>query len=402
MKVLVVSQYFYPEEFKINDLVRELIDRGHQVSVLTGKPNYPGGEYFEGYRYRGILKEDYHSAEVIRVPLRKRGKGGALNLIINYISYVINADRYIRRNEMVYDAILCYEISPITQAYPALLCKKMYGGKVLLWIQDLWPESVEAAGGVKNKLIMSILDRMVKRIYSKCDYLLVQSEGFRESILSKGDFASKIRYAPNWAEDLYLAQGSDDKPELSAKIPEGFLVMFAGNVGAAQDIESIIQAANETHDLSDIKWIIVGDGRARSKAEDQVKRLSLSDTVYFLGRYPMTMMPSFFSLADVMVVSLKNEHIFSLTIPAKTQSYMASGKPIASMMNGEGNRIIQEAECGLTASAGDFKKLADNVKALYYSNRADLHRMGKNGLNYYLTHFDKRKVVDTIIDAMKQ
>ena len=402
MKILIVSQYFYPEEFKINDLAKDLVTRGHQVSVLTGKPNYPKGEDFEGYQYSGEQKEDYYGVEIIRVPLCKRGNGGALNLVRNYWSFVVNAKNYIRRNRMEFDAILCYEVSPITQAYPALYCKKKYGGKVLLWVQDLWPESVTAAGGVKNKFALGILDWMVKRIYEKCDVLLVQSDGFRKSILSKGDFAQKIVFAPNWAEDLYLKKEMIEKESISAMMPDGFKVMFAGNVGSAQDIDSIVNAANETKDIADINYIIVGDGRARAKAEERVKEMGLEKTVYFMGRHPMTQMPTFFSLADLMVVSLKDEYIFSLTIPAKTQSYLASGKPIVTMLNGEGSRIVEQAKCGLTAPSGDYKLFAENIRKLYRTDKAELEQMGKNGFEFYKNHFGKKMVVDNIIESMKQ
>lgn len=401
MRILIVSQYFFPEEFKINDLVRELDSQGHHVSVLTGKPNYPKGEYFEGYKYGGVMKENFYGAEVIRVPLRKRGNGGPFNLICNYLSFVINANRYIRKNRMEFDAILCYEISPITQAYPALYCKKKYGGKVLLWVQDLWPESVTAAGGVKNRFAIGILNKMVKRIYSKSDVLLVQSKGFKDSILTKGNFSSKIVYAPNWAEDIYLEKQRVDEEVIAGMMPKGFRVMFAGNVGVAQDVDSIIKAARETQDIPEIKWVIVGDGRARVGVEEQVNQFGLKDTVFFLGRHPMKQMPTFFSYADVMIVSLKNEYIFSLTIPAKTQSYMASGKPIVSMLNGEGNRVIKEAKCGLTAPSGDYKALAKNVKILYGINKDELAQMGRRGLDYYLNHFDKKMVIDNIINSMK-
>lgn len=402
MKILIVSQYFYPEEFKINDLVRDLVARGHQVSVLTGKPNYPKGEYFDGYRYEGVQKEDFYGVEVIRVPLRKRGSGGAVNLVRNYMSYVTNAKKYLRKHKMVFDAILCYEISPITQAYPALFCKKKYGGKVLLWVQDLWPESVTAAGGVNNKLLLGFLDRLVKKIYAKSDVLMVQSNGFTESILSKGNFASKIAYIPNWAEDLYLEKKMVNVDAVRAMMPEGFRVMFAGNVGAAQDVGSIIKAAAETRDIPDIKWVIVGDGRARVEVEEESRKLGLTNTVIFLGRHPMETMPTFFSFADAMVVSLKDEYIFSLTIPAKTQSYMASGKPILSMLNGEGNKTIKEAACGLIAPSGDYKTLAHNVKTLYQTSKEELAQMGQRGLDYYLSHFDKKKVIDNIIKLMQQ
>lgn len=402
MKILIVSQYFYPEEFKINDLTREFVNRGHQVTVLTGKPNYPKGEYFEGYQFKGVIREEYLGAEVIRVPLRKRGTAGGKNLALNYLSFVINANMFIRNNRLEFDAILVYEISPITQAYPALYCKKKYGGKVLLWVQDLWPESVMAAGGVTNKLVLGVLDRMVKWIYKRCDVLMVQSYGFRESILSKGDYASKIVYTPNWAEDLYLEKTPVNEEPIKAMMPDGFRVMFAGNIGYAQDVGSIIKAANETRNHPEIKWVIVGDGRAREAVEAQAKELDLIDTVCFLGRHPMAEMPTFFSYADAMIVSLRDEYIFSLTVPAKTQSYMASGKPIVSMLNGEGNRIVDEAHCGLTAPSGDYKRLADNVIAMYQMTKEGREQMGKNGLDYYLQHFDKKRVVDNIIEAMKE
>lgn len=401
MKILIVSQYFFPEEFKINDLVRDFVGRGHKVTVLTGKPNYPKGEYYDGYQYKGVVTENYFGAEVIRVPLRKRGAGGGKNLVLNYLSFVYNANDYIRKNKMQYDAILVYEISPITQVYPALFCKRKYGGKVLVWVQDLWPESVTAAGGVKNKLVLGILDRMVKKIYKKSDVLLVQSEGFKESILSKGDFKSKIIFAPNWAEDLYIEKQMIEPEKVAAMMPKGFRVMFAGNIGAAQDVESIIKAANETRDIPDIKWVIVGDGRAKSIVETQAKEFGLSKTVVFLGRHPMKQMPTFFSFADIMVVSLKDEYIFSLTIPAKTQSYMASGKPIVSMLNGEGNRIIENAGCGLTAQSGDYKMLAKNVKKLYKTEKKELSQMGLRGFEYYLSHFDKKTVIDNMLKSME-
>lgn len=401
MKILIISQYFYPEEFKINDLARELVSRGHLVAVLTGKPNYPKGEYYDGYQYKGVIEEEYFGAIVIRVPLRKRGSGGGKNLALNYLSYVVNASKYIRKHKMVFDAILCFEISPITQAYPALYCKKKYGGKVLLWVQDLWPESVTAAGGVTNSFVLGVLNRLVKRIYKKSDVLMVQSEGFKESVLSKGDFASKIVYVPNWAEDLYLEKKMLNDRAIADLMPEGFRVMFAGNVGNAQDVDSIIKAANETRTHLEIKWIIVGDGRARIEVEEQAKDLGLTETVFFLGRHPMEEMPAFFSYADAMIVSLRDEYIFSLTVPAKTQSYMASGKPIVSMLNGEGNRIVEEANCGLAAPSGDYMKLAENVITMYEMDKKEREQMGKNGLEYYLKHFDKKTVVDNIIKLME-
>lgn len=371
------------------------------MTVLTGKPNYPKGDYFPGYSFWGVDKESYNGAEIVRVPLVRRGKGGAVRLVLNYLSYVLFARAYIRKNRMVFDTIFCFEISPITQAFPALYCKKKYGGKVILWIQDLWPESVTAAGNIHNKTLLRWLEKMVKGIYEKCDVLLVQSEGFREAIVAKGDFGQKIEFVPNWAEDIYLQRKGMNSDSISAILPDGFRVMFAGNVGAAQDVGAIVEAAFETRQKKDIKWIIVGEGRARREVEQKAKSLGLDDSVFFLGRHPMSEMPTFFSYADVMIVSLRDEYIFSLTIPAKTQSYMASAKPIATMLNGEGNRIVEAASCGLTAFAGDHETLAKNVLRLYGMTREERERMGHNGLCFYQNNFDKKKIVDKIVTIME-
>lgn len=402
MKILVVSQYFYPEEFKINDLVETLLEMGHEVTVLTGKPNYPKGEYYEGYKFKGVVHEEYKGAKVVRVPLIKRCRGGAKNLVMNYFSFVYYANKYLKKNEIKVDAIICFEISPITQAFPCITCKKRYGGKLLLWVQDLWPESVTAAGGVTNKFALGLLDNMVKYIYNKSDNLMIQSEAFAESILSKGDYKDKIVYVPNWAEDLFSDREKIDKEKYRGMMPEGFKVMFAGNIGAAQDFDSIINSANLTKDVPDIKWVIVGDGRARANAEERVKELGLQDTVKFLGRHPMREMPSFFTHADAMLVTLKDEYIFSLTIPSKVQCYMAAAKPMLTMLNGIGNKIVEEAGCGLTANAGDAQRLADNVKKMYAMEKADIETMGKAALAYYNGHFDKATVIDNILKLISE
>ena len=397
MRILIVSQYFYPEEFKINDLAETLVKKGHDVTILTGKPNYPKGEYFEGYQFKGIVEENYKGAKVIRVPLIKRSRGGAINLVMNYFSFVYYANKYLNKHELKADAIICFEISPITQAYPCITCKKKYGGKFLLWVQDLWPESVTAAGGINNKFALKLLGKMVKGIYDKSDKLMIQSPAFAESILDKGNYSNKLMYIPNWAEDIFTNKENIDERKFVTLMPKGFKVMFAGNIGMAQDFDSIVKAANETRDVPEIKWVIVGDGRARAKAEADVKTMGLEDTVKFLGRFPVSDMPSFFVHADAMLVTLKDEYIFSLTIPSKVQCYMATGKPIVTMINGIGNQIVEEAQCGLTANAGDYKKLAYNVKLLFNKSKVELEEMGRKAASYYDSHFDKETVINSIL-----
>lgn len=400
MKITIVCQYFYPEEFKVNDLAEEWVKRGHEVMVLTGKPNYPKGKILDGYKFWGIQEENYKGAKVIRVPLIPRGKGGGLRLMINYFSYVFFASLYVLTHHIETDRIFCFETSPVFQMYPALLLKKKTGADASIWIQDLWPESVAAASNLKNGFVMNLLSNLVKGIYRRTDILFVQSPAFYESVLDKGDFREKLVYVPNWAEDVFMRKSSNPK-KYESLMPNGFKVMFAGNIGAAQDFESIIQAAALTRHISEIKWIIVGDGRMKADIEQKVKSLGLNGTVFFLGRYPVEEMPDFFALADVMLVSLKNEYIFSLTIPSKVQAYMASGKPIVTMLSGIGNKILKEANCGLTAESGDFKTLAENVITMYHKTEEERLQLGINGLTYYKVHFQKEVCIDKLDQIMK-
>lgn len=400
MKITIVCQYFYPEEFKVNDLAEEWVKRGHEVTVLTGKPNYPKGKILSGYKFWGIQEENYKGARVIRIPLIPRGKGGGLRLMMNYFSYVFFASLYVLTHRIETDRIFCFETSPVFQMYPALLLKKRTEASASIWIQDLWPESVAAASNLKNGFIMNLLSKLVKGIYRRTDILFVQSPAFYESVLDKGNFNDKLVYVPNWAEDVFMKKSCSSK-KYEHLMPNGFKVMFAGNIGAAQDFASIIQAAALTRHIPEIKWVIVGDGRMKADVEQKVKSLKLNETFLFLGRFPVEEMPDFFALADIMLVSLKEEYIFSLTIPSKVQAYMASGKPIVTMLSGIGNKILKEADCGLTAESGDFKTLAENVIAMYRKTEEERLQLGMNGQTYYKVHFQKKVCIDKLDQIMK-
>jgi len=397
MKILIVSQYFWPESFRINDLVTELVKRGHEVSVLTGKPNYPQGKLYKGYSLFSHRREEYNGAKVYRVPLVPRGNGKGFQLVVNYASYVISACTFVFFHKKRFDVSLTFAISPITQIYPALLHKKLYKSRAFLWVQDLWPESVTAAGKINSPIIIKWLTEMVKNIYKNSDGILVQSEAFIPSILQKGITGDKIKYIPNWAEDIFTKPLKGDSEKYRSIVPEGFVVMFAGNMGEAQDFESIVNAAERTRHIHDIKWVIVGDGRKREWVETEIKKRNLSDTFFLLGWFPVEQMPYFFSLADIMLLTLKDEDIFSLTIPSKVQSYLAFGKPIASMINGIGNKVINDANCGFTADAGNFEELAENVIKAYNTPTETLTEMGKNGKTFYEKEFDKGAIIDKLI-----
>ncbi|MCM0343895.1 glycosyltransferase family 4 protein [Bacteroides fragilis] len=394
MKVLLVTQYFYPENFKSNDIAFELVKRGYEVTVLTGIPNYPQGCFFQGYGLFSKKMEKVQGVKIRRAWLFPRGKGGGGRLALNYFSWAFFASFYAFFLSLFhkYDVVLVHEPSPITQGIPAIIIKKMQRIPVYFWVLDLWPESLISAGGVTNKYVISFFTKIVKWIYDSSDKILISSKGFRQSILEKGDFESKLVYFPNWAEDIFSSFCEYSLPQL----PDGFIVMFAGNMGEAQDLENVMRGALKLKENKDVKFVFVGDGRKKAWVDDFIQKNSLADTVFTLGRYPLEMMPSFFSKADVMLLSLKSEIIFNLTVPAKLQTYMASGKPILAMINGEGENIVREVNCGLTAKAGDSGQLAEAIMQLKRMPFEKRMQLGKNGQEYYRRNFTLEKCMDNL------
>lgn len=395
MKILIVTQYYFPENFKSNDLSFELQKRGHDVTVLTGLPNYPEGKLFEGYGVFKNRKQLINGVKIIRSLLLLRGKGGGVRLFLNYFSFAFFASlkAFFLNFSNKYDAVIVHEPSPITQFYPALLLKKLQNVPVYFWVMDLWPESLEVAGGVKNKFVLQFFKNMVIRFYENSEKILITSNGFRKSILEKGDFADKLEYFPNWAEDA-ISEG--DVNFLIPELPIGFKVMFAGNVGEAQDLEAIMEAALELKNQNEIKFIIVGDGRKMPFVQDFIQKNNLENTIQTVGRFPVEAMASFFAKADVMLVSLKDDKIFNLTVPAKVQAYMSASKPIVAMLNGEGAEIIEEANCGLAVPAGNSKKLAETILKMSELPLVELEQMGINSRRFFLENYQLSSCIDNL------
>ena len=375
MNILIISQYFWPENFRINDLALGLVERGNKVTVLTGIPNYPDGRFFPGYGIFKRSREEYGGVRIVRIPVVPRGRGGALRLIINYLSFTANAcllAPFLLRSKF---DIIFFSLSPLTEGIPALVMKKMKQIPVMFWVQDLWPESLSATGLVKSSLVLKTVEKMIRFLYLRCDRILVQSRAFIPVIEKRGGDAKRIAYFPNSAEELYRPVSVEpDAPERK-NIPEGFCVMFAGNIGTAQDFETILSAAEQLKEYDDIHWVIVGDGRLRPWVEAQIEERGLTKTFHLLGRHPVELMPRFFSIADVMLVTLKKEYIFSLTIPSKVQSYLACAKPIIAAIDGEGARIIKEAGAGIACPAENPYALASAVLKIHRMSNADLHDM---------------------------
>lgn len=398
-KILFVCQYFYPEVFRGNDVAFHLAKEGHEVHVVTGIPNYPGGKFFEGY---GVFKKRHEmidGVKVTRLPIVPRGTDSKIKLMLNYFSYMAVACVWMLFHAIghKYDRVFVQQLSPVMMSLPGVLYKKLRKVPLYTWVLDLWPESLTAAGGINNKHVLKFFAWFVKTEYKNSDKILTSSRSFRDSILEYGDYADKIVYYPQWADGSSTSTPADF--ELPT-IPEGFRLMFAGAVGDAHGFECTMQAALLTKEHKDIKWVIVGDGRRLDWVREFVKEHGLEETVATLGRYPAETMPLFFEQADVMLVTLNDDSLFKLYAPAKISSYMASGRPIIAVLNGEGGEVIKDAECGWHLPAGDAEGFARLVIELSQTDKAVLQEKGANGRAYYDEHFTKDKCLRKLDEIM--
>ncbi len=389
MKILIVSQYFWPEDFRVNDFAVQLVKQGHDVEVLTGVPNYPQGKFYEGFGWFKPFTEIHQGLKIRRAPLLSRGKAKGLRLVLNYLSFAVSASwcgLFFCKGP--YDAILAYQLSPVTAALPAIALRAMGRGPVFFWVQDLWPESLSATGAVRRSWVLNTVGRLVRWMYRRSDLILIQSQAFRESILRWGGEPEKIRYFPNSAEALYQPLPSNAGSPQSQLLPPGFRIVFAGNIGVAQDFETILEAVQLTEDHPEIQWVILGDGRMRPRVEAEIKRRGLERRMKLLGRFPLAEMPHFFAEADALLVTLKDDPIFARTIPSKIQSYLACGRPILASLSGEGAKIIQESRAGLVCSPQNPIALAELARQFARLPSPARSEMGKSARAYYERFFD--------------
>tara|TARA_B100000700_G_C14982068_1_gene826923 strand:- start:380 stop:1627 length:1248 start_codon:yes stop_codon:yes gene_type:complete len=405
LKILIVTQYFWPETFRINDLAVSLTNRGNQVTVLTGIPNYPKGKFFYGYSWFNKVFENYQGVEIIRVPIFPRGDSSKLRLILNYLSYLVSASilgpLFCRKK---FDIILVFQLSPVTSALPAIFLKKLKNASLFLWVQDLWPDSVDAVGAINSKSkIFFLIGKLVGFIYSKSDRILIQSKAFENSIKEYVGKNKKIHYFPNTAEKIYKPISNNKKlPEYNT-LPKGFIVMFAGNIGVAQDFATILKTADIIKNkkrLPEIKWVILGDGSEKNRIEKNILQANLSDVFYLLGEFPIEKMPIFFSLADVLLVTLKKDPVFKLTIPSKIPSYMACAKPIIASIQGEGAKLISESGAGITCDSEDPNALALALLEIYEMPYKKRGNMGKSGRKYFLENLDGDMLISRLENWM--
>lgn len=408
MKILFVCQYFYPEVFRGNDIAFHWAEEGHEVHVVCGVPNYPKGKFFEGYGLFKKRHEVVNGVKVTRLPIVPRGNR-KMTLMLNYFSYLMVAWVWMLFHAIGhrYDRVFVQQLSPVMMSAPGVLYKRLRKVPLYTWVLDLWPESLTAAGGINNKYVLGFFRHFVKSEYRHSDKILISSRSFEKSILEYGDYKEKIVYYPQWAD------GSDNgefrveslesvkKVESSGVLNNGFKLMFAGAVGEAHGFECTMEAARLTKDHKEIKWVIVGDGRRLDWVRSFVAENGLEETVLTLGRFPAETMPWFFGQADVMLVTLSDDPLFRLYAPAKISSYMAAGKPIVAVLNGEGAEVIRDADCGWTLAAGDAEGFAQLVVELSQMDRSVLEEKGQNALKYYKAHYVKEDCLSCLDDIMR-
>ena len=398
-RCLLITNHFHPETFRCNDIAFELVKRGYEVKVLTAIPDYPEGKYHKGYSLFKRRVEKIDGVTVVRVPHIPRGNGKAMRMIIHYASAMFFFFFYALYQAIFhkYDCIFIHNTSPAFICLPAVLIKKLRGTPIDHWILDMWPESL-AAGGINNKKIYNIIEKMMKKVYRNSDIIHISSMGFKRLLIEKGVPEEKIEYLPNFCEDTSGNITLKTIPEL----PKGFIVMFAGNIGEAQNMENVLKSALLLKEEKDIHFVLIGDGRKKAWIENFVKENSLDSTVHLMGRWPIDTMSSFFAKADVMLVSLADEVAFNLVLPAKVQAYMVNKKPILGMLNGEGQEVIKTAKCGWSVNSDDVQGMANTLKELSLMPSEQLKAIGENGYKFYTKNFELNLCIDKVDNSLQR
>jgi glycosyltransferase involved in cell wall biosynthesis len=402
MRVLIWTQYFWPEIFGINAVARALKGNGIEITILTGKPNYPDGKIFDGYKIAGIQRDEYCGIEILRIPLIGRGRNSRLGIALNYISFIIFGyifAPYALRGR-AFDLVFVYAPSPLLQTLPAIYFSWLRRIPLMLWVQDVWPDALKATGYIKNRLLLSLVGLAVRYIYHFSDSILIQSEGFRKSL----EYWSRNKHAlffPNIVEDMpNYPENLSKRAELSEEIAASFSVVYAGNIGTAQSCQTIIQAAMLLQSISAIKFYLIGSGSMSDSIgklinKDQLENISL------IGRVPPEDIPRIFASSSALLLTLRNEHSLSLTIPSKLQSYLAAGKPIVASCNGEAANIVIKANAGLACRPDDGAELADTVMKLFQMTFTERSRLGENGRIYFENNYRLRSRIPELVAHMK-
>lgn len=403
-RILVVSQHYWPENFRSTDVCQGFTELGYEVDVLCGLPNYPKGEWAEGYHFFGPRKEVHNGVTLYRAGEIPRKGNTGLRIFLNYISFPFFATfDLLRLCGKHYDAVFCYETSPVLMAFPAIVYAKLHKVPLTTYVLDLWPENLYSVLNVQNKLLRKIAMGVSTWHYKRSDRLIAMSPTLRQRLLMRtGKPEQDVAVVPQYCEELYTKDVVDE--DLARRFGDKFNVVFAGNFSPAQGLEYLVEVASRLRAqlVTGIRFILVGDGMSRESLDKLIKNKNVADYFAFEGQHPPTDIPKYHTFADALVACLVHSDSIGLTIPAKITSYTAAGKPVLCCMDGEGARVIREADCGFACDAGDVNALTENLLRLYYMSPDKRAEMGARGRAYHAAHFDRSELLGQLADFIME
>mgnify|MGYP002802619715 FL=1 len=393
-RILVVTQHFWPENFRINDIVEGFLQDGLEVDVLCGLPNYPKGEWFDGYGPQGPWEEHYGSAQVFRAKEWPRKGNTSLNIFLNYVSWPLYAAAALNRLPGGYDAVFCFNTSPVLMCWPAIRYARKHKIPFTNYVLDLWPENLYSVLPVSNKLLRRIAQGVSDHLYKQADRLIAMSEPLQQRLCERtGKPKSAVAAIPQYCEDFYAVPQHD--AALEERFAGRFNLVFTGTFTPAQSLDMVLRAVLEARaaGAENLHLLLVGDGMSRESLQTLAQELHAEDAVTFYGSVPAKEVPKFTALADALLISLSDSPDLGLTVPGKLASYMAAGKPILASMNGAGFAAVQQSGGGLVSPACDQHALAENMLRLTTMTETDRAALGAKAKEYYLAHYRRAELL---------
>ncbi len=395
LKILIITQYFWPENFRVNELSEELTKLGHQITILTGYPNYPKGDIYQKFKSNFSKYTKYKGVEIIRVPILPRKKT-KINLILNYSSFLVNSILigFFKLKGKNFDIILTYQLSPVTVGITSAFFSFIKNCPNIFWIFDLWPDTLIALNILKKRWQITISKILVNMIYSRCDVILTQSKSILKEINNYSSVKNNAYYLPSWGESELFFEVKKPAPEINLR-ENIFTIIFAGNIGEAQDFPNIIKAVKHLSlkNIEGFRIVIIGEGSKKEWLKKEIKKLKIEKYFDIYKSYPMKRMGSFFLHADALLVSLSNKKVFNMTIPGKVQFYLSSGIPIIGMISGEGAKLIKKSKAGFVCNSSDYLGLAEIIQKIIILDKKDLQKIGLRGKLFADKEFSKKNII---------
>ena len=387
MKILVICQYYYPEPFRVTDICEELAKRGHEVTVITGVPNYPMGKIYNGYKHGKNRDETINGVKVHRCFTIGR-RTGVIWRFLNYYSYAFSSTQYVKTLKSDYDVIFVNQLSPVMMVYAGIKYKILHDKKLVLYCLDLWPESLTSGGISRGSFMYKYYHKVSESTYKQADKILVTTNSFSSYFKDEFGIIDTI-YVPQYAENIFKLEECYKDPD------DTFDLMFAGNIGVVQSVDTIVKAAALTKDIPNLKWHILGDGSELDNLKSLAEELDI-DNVIFHDRKPIEEMPKYYAMADVMLVTMQKDSVLSMTMPGKIQTYMAAGKPILGAIDGETKTVLYKAKCGMCCKAEDFVALSQMAKELFSKTKEEMAKLSANARRYHEENYDKTVILNKI------